>query len=319
MAFRSVGVIVLIVCASCSGLNDRPIIGIVSQPTPSYLSQFGASYVVADYVKWVESSGARVVPIFYDADPAELKLQMSYINGLLFTGGGLNLTAGVPYFDVARTLIEQAMSFNDAGDYFPVWGTCQGFQLLSISGAGYNSSVLQAGFDSVNLALSLNFTASAPGSRLLSAAVANGVYDVFRTEAVTQNLHVDGVDPQLYTSNPQLAASYDLLAWNLDRKGRPFGSMIEGRRYPFYATQFHPERNIFEWDLQETALSHTYDAIFAMQYLGRFFANEARKSNHSFPSIAEEMKALIYNFSPVFTGALNDDYPEVQTYIWKNM
>lgn len=309
---------ILVLCIGyCFAINNRPIIGIISQPTDGLpLSALGRTFVVADYVKWIESSGARVVPVHYDADPAALKVLMTQINGLLFTGGSLNLTAGVPYFDVARRLIEQAMTFNDAGDYFPVWGTCQGFQLLSIYGAGFNSTVLQDGYDSENLGLSLEFTAAAPGSRLLRDAVASGVYQIFQSQNVTQNLHHEGVDPALYQSDAKLHAAFELLAFNVDRKGRPFGSMIEGRSYPFYATQFHPERNAFEWDVQETALSHTYDAIVAMQYLGRFFANEARKSNHAFPTASEEMKALIYNFNPAFTGNLTDDYPEQQTYFW---
>lgn len=47
-------------------INDRPIIGVVSQEiAPKNQKYFPAhsSFIVASYVKAVESSGARVVPI----------------------------------------------------------------------------------------------------------------------------------------------------------------------------------------------------------------------------------------------------------------
>jgi gamma-glutamyl hydrolase len=51
--------------------NDRPIIGILSQPGDP--APDGASYIAASYVKWVESAGARVVPIEYDLTEAEVR------------------------------------------------------------------------------------------------------------------------------------------------------------------------------------------------------------------------------------------------------
>lgn len=53
-------------------LNNTPIIGILTQPysgeTPSGVSRDGLTYIAASYVKFVESGGARVVPILYVKD-----------------------------------------------------------------------------------------------------------------------------------------------------------------------------------------------------------------------------------------------------------
>jgi hypothetical protein len=54
-----------------AGLNDRPIIGILSQPGEP--APDGSSYIAASYIKWVESAGARVVPIMYDLTEAEVR------------------------------------------------------------------------------------------------------------------------------------------------------------------------------------------------------------------------------------------------------
>ena len=46
---------------------------------------------------------------------------------------------------------------NDGGDYFPLWGTCLGFEMLSYLAAGRNHSVISS-MDAVNLSLPLKFT-----------------------------------------------------------------------------------------------------------------------------------------------------------------
>jgi len=47
------------------------------------------------------------------------------------------------------------MLFEDSGDYFPVWGTCQGFQLLSVMTSGDENVLLHYEYDSENLGLLL--------------------------------------------------------------------------------------------------------------------------------------------------------------------
>lgn len=54
----------------------------------------GNSYFPASYVKWLESGGARVVPIPYDSAPADLSALLKQINGALFTGGGAGACTG---------------------------------------------------------------------------------------------------------------------------------------------------------------------------------------------------------------------------------
>ena len=57
--------------------TSRPVIGILTQPTnvdKSYnLSYYGNAYLVASYVRWVESAGARAVPVPWSASDSELE------------------------------------------------------------------------------------------------------------------------------------------------------------------------------------------------------------------------------------------------------
>lgn len=97
--------------------------------------------------------------------------------------------------------------------------------------------------------------------------------------------------------------------------------------YPIYGTQWHPEKNAFEWT--RPYIPHSPSAIKTTFYLAQFFVSEgmsilsfwflndivsscimlilfslpiARKNFHKFESEDEESNALIYNYNPVFTG-----------------
>ena len=45
---------------------------------------------------------------------------------------------------------------NDNGDYFPLWGTCLGFQLLCVLQA--ETDTILTSFDAANYSIPLNFT-----------------------------------------------------------------------------------------------------------------------------------------------------------------
>ena len=71
-------------------VNDRPVIGILSQEyfeTAAHVKPV-SRFIVASYVKWIESAGARVVPVMTDQEPEYYERLMHSINGLLFPGGG---------------------------------------------------------------------------------------------------------------------------------------------------------------------------------------------------------------------------------------
>lgn len=139
--------------------NDQPtpqIIGIFAQPSHAAHPACGGAceYIAASYVKWVESAGGRCVPIPYNASVPALETLFGRINGLLLPGGGN------PLPDAARYMIGRALKANDAGDYFPVWGTCLGMEWLlqALAGDGF---ALDTALDAWNISLPLEFTSDA--------------------------------------------------------------------------------------------------------------------------------------------------------------
>jgi gamma-glutamyl hydrolase len=297
-------------------VNTRPIIGILTQPTSheSMSTATAQSYIAASYVKFVEASGARAVPVFHNGSEAYLRDTFNSINGLLLPGGGANISTGSVLNSAGRVLYDLALAATDAGDPFPIWGTCMGFQFLTILTAQNDSVLCSDCFNTEGLSLPLNFTSVAASSQLFGGLAKNNpeLFAATAVEGLTANTHHDGVFPSTYAANQRLADFYDILSTNTDPvNGREFASSIEAKTYPVLATQWHPEKNNFEW-LGGNTVNHSAQAVGLSQYVGDTFIALARRSNHSFPNAAAEQGALIYNYSPIKDPS---GYFE-QIYVW---
>ncbi|XP_008395039.1 gamma-glutamyl hydrolase-like [Poecilia reticulata] len=104
---------------------------------------------------------------------------------------------------------------------------------------------------------------------------------------------------QTYNTDEDLKSFYKVLSTNTDGNTE-FVSTVEAYRFPVYGTQWHPEKNAFEWS--RPYIPHSPSAVRTTFYTAHFFVSEARKNFHRFQSEEEESKALIYNYNPVYTG-----------------
>ncbi|XP_016891829.1 gamma-glutamyl hydrolase isoform X2 [Cynoglossus semilaevis] len=306
--------LVVVVCLWCgsnvcaaqgSRLNDRPIIGVLAQENlPEDIFAQGSSYIAASYVKYLEGSGARVAPIRINLTEAEYTKLFQSINGLLLPGGDVDIETS-EYSRAAKILYKLALKANNDQDYFPIWGTCQGFQQLSVFTANKNLLTLT---DTKSVALPLNFTREARSSRLFRG-FPKDLLQALAEENITSNFHSWSLSMQNFSQNSKLKKFYQILSTNTDGKTE-FISSMEAYRYPFYAVQYHPEKSPFEW-LDKPGMVHTTSATKASFYTASFFVSEAMKNNHHFPSVEEEEKALIYKYIPVFTSM---DFYFIQNY-----
>ena len=89
----------------------------------------GTKYLPASYVKLVESVGARVVPIPFDAPQEHIETLFRSVNGIIFPGGDADFTPGTLFYDNAKFIYDLVIQANDAGDYFPLIGICQGMEV----------------------------------------------------------------------------------------------------------------------------------------------------------------------------------------------
>ena len=298
-----------------------PVIALLSQALYK-----GTSYSPASYVKWLEMAGARVTLVPYDANDDMVDRVFNKTNGALFIGGGSDTPKS------ARRFYKNMMAAHASGDSYPIWGTCDGFEWLMQIGAA-DDSILTSGFDSENISLPLNLTAAAHTSRLFADAKsipiqgsmgADGtrttVLQALATQPITLNNHHQGVTPH-DLAHSALAQGFDVLATNVDRKGKAFVSVVEAKgSVPVWATQFHPEKNIFEqgralpsdgwWPYE--AIAHDRAAVAASQYMANFFVDQARASSHRYGDAKEEWQALVYKHTTSTTMA--PEFAQVYTF-----
>lgn len=282
-----------LICACVDGaepLNNRPIIGILAQDT---ISKYGKTYIPATYVKYMEQAGARVVPIKGGQSQEYYSKMVNYTNGILIPGGAVDFATSL-IGRSAKIVYDLALQLNDKGDYYPIWGTCMGFQLLCYVTQGDN---LLKPTDSNNASWPLNFTSEAKLSRMYGTAPIE-IQKILLTEPVTQNQHSYSILTPDF-ENSKLSKFFFKLSTNTDRKGVEFISSVEAKNYPIYGTQWHPEKNSFNWN-PNYIINHDSNAVLVGQYMANFFVKEARKSQHTFPSSLVEAANLIQNYNRVY-------------------
>jgi gamma-glutamyl hydrolase len=282
-----------------NGHNQRPVVGILSQPYDG--GDF--FYIAASYVKWLESSGARSIPIPYDADEDLVSEIVSQINGVLFPGGAANLPSAAKY------IWKLAIQRNMDGDYFPIWGTCLGFEFMLMLSADKGEAVLESGFVAENISLPLYFPdvedvrrTQGVFSSLSQIYSSPHIRQILSTENLTMNNHKQGISPQAFMSDHGVTSMFHATSTNWDAHGRPFISTIESFIMPFYATQYHPEKNNFEYgtlpdaDVPYENINHSPNAIYISQHLSNFFVSQTRK-NSSGKYEKVDRHPLIYKYN----------------------
>ncbi|XP_033630319.1 gamma-glutamyl hydrolase-like [Asterias rubens] len=296
LLFTLVGLSSVITLASA--VNNRPIIGVLSQVRSDHFKQFGEAWLAAAYVKLLESAGARVVPILVDQPDEYYQKMFNSLNGVVLPGGGQPDIMNSSYGKAGRLFYEMSIkSFDENEDYFLVWGECLGIQLLTMITAEED---LLTDTDGDPVSLALSFEKDFRKSKLYSAAP-ESIINTLKTK-VNLNHHKHSLTPTNFSKNAALTGFYQVLTTSSDISGIEFISSLEAYKYPIYGLAFHPEKNCFEWTFD--CIDHSEDVIKVTQYFANFIVSEARKSNHAFSSEAEANSFLIYQYTPVYTGNL---------------
>lgn len=265
-----------------SDINHTPVIGIISQTLEKEMvndTRFAGyySYIMKSYVDWVEAAGARVVPLIV-GEPENVTLdKIQRVNGILFPGGDGD------YLEYGRKVFQVAKEMNDNGTYLPVWGTCMGYEYIV-------SYISDDGWDVLNVydyetgSMALEFT-EAPGETKMFNWLGNKAY-LFENYNLTYNAHHWGMNPDKFKTDKGLQELFKLTSISYMPDGRPFVATIESEQYPFFGTQFHPEKatRVFREDLY---IDHSWTSIELNTHFAEFFVYQTRKNTNSWGNYSE--------------------------------
>lgn len=291
--------------------QKRPVIGILTQEIDAGIPKplFNAtSYINAAYVKFVESGGAQVVPIWIGKNEAYYRDVMKNINGVLFPGGSSSFdfskngyaTAGRYIYKIAKEIQDKEKS------PFPLWGTCLGMQLMAV--ISNNGSDFLAPCSAINISMPLQFLRKYSNTKLYSN-IAPDLLHKLKSQPLTANFHKHCLNIKDFRKL-KLDNTWSIITTNKDKNGMEFVSSFESKNYSFFGVQYHPEKNVFE-DNSALNVSRSIEAIQFQQFLSNKFINISRQNSHSFPNEITRNSLLIYNYNPVFTGKYGSTFQQI--------
>ncbi|CAG9324669.1 unnamed protein product [Blepharisma stoltei] len=312
---------VFIATASClSFINEGnsessyfPTIGILSTPIERKDVLANSSYTMyfpGSYVDHIESAGIRPVSILYNSTYEEIDCIMSKVNGILFTGGRSLLVyyddAGVmkysKFMRKVMYIIQKAIEKNDNGIYFPIFGTCLGFEVLFINTV--NEYILES-FNSTRYRTNLFFSEKATTSKILKNAPPE-LLNFMSMGNITFENHNKGISPTTYLKYPQLQEMFEPIAYSKDRQGLTNIVLAEGKKYPFYGFMFHPEKSAYEFFF--STINHDIRAIEMGHYFARFFAEELSKNPNRFLNDDDYINHSLQSYDVMY---LHNPYEEI--------
>ena len=292
-------------------LNNSPVFGVLTLPVlnvpPGVDVGKATDYLASSYVKFLEMSGARVVPILTSSTHEEIDDILSKVNGVLLPGGEApfwDTSSDIPVLapgetEVACYIYEQVKKINTQGEFFPLWGICLGFEILHICTRNEFNTITD--YDGEPSYMATNeFTNQALRSAMFtyrSVDYGHQMMSILATQKVSVLGHFYGINPSDYELYASFRDTFEIISIMHDRSGAAFVGLVEGKHYPIFGCQFHPEKNSFEFAVDE--YTHDEDGIFAATYFSNFIVSLGRKNNHTFPELELNQK-IIYNYPPRF-------------------
>ena len=136
------------------------------------------------------------------------------------------------------------------------------------------------------------------------------LYSEIQKKPVGYFFHTKCLTEDMYNGDGILNAM-NVLATNYDLDGLDYAALVEHKKYPFYGSQFHPEKLVYEWNPKISVERSTTGVLFN-QYVANFFASEASKSKHRFKDSALFHSRKIDNYPSMHTMLL--DHTTLTTY-----
>jgi len=270
---------------------QKPVIGILSTPSDlhEHYSAEEYSYIKNSYAEFIEAAGGEAIAIPWDLPERQLINLLHSINGVLFTGGDATLwehdyeTEDVAFSNFTRRavfILNYVIHLNDRGIHYPLYGICQGHEIISMGVAGSHHIIDHyrhpGQLDTVNI------VGAGKESRMFGG-MADDISSFMREERSVFYNHRFGFNTSLLEENEALDNFFIITAKGSDDNGKEFIAAMEAKEYPIFTVQYHPERVLSEWK-NKTVFNHPEEAIEAILHQANFFVNEARKNQHSFPN-----------------------------------
>jgi gamma-glutamyl hydrolase len=294
-------ILLVLVLINLSICFKPPVIAILANSQPDDSVDIPGSRVNYQYVRWLEQSRAEAVVIQPWYTQNQVEEILSKVNGVLWQGGDRNLKINGKFENVARIILSYIINLYDTkGISLPLWGTCQGFELLH--SLLVNTTDVLTHFNASNIRSPIQLDSNQlENSKMFSDFSLSDVYNLQNLNTTAQ-FHNLGIDDSQYEKYPILKNTLSITSHGLDLNNKSYIATVEGVKYPFYAIQFHPEMVAYTKD-DQNGVPQSMEAIKISQLFSNFFVSEAMKNNHTMTNEEKREYDFINSFenTPVFS------------------
>ena len=125
---------------------------------------------------------------------------------------------------------------------------------------------------------------------------------------LSYNIHNYGIHLTDFYKEKNLSDLFNVIATNVDDEGVEYVSITEAKHFPFYTVQFHPERNLYDYEMPNTP--HSVEAGEFTNLLAQRLVQDAKRNMNSFKSHEETMNKLIQNSGDlrIFSQSKSEEY-----------
>ncbi len=143
------------------------------------------------------------------------------------------------------------MKQNDAGNVFPIWSVCLGFETLAVitSGSTDNMTALSRVRGESGVVNPMKFLSQVDKGYILGDLSDKLIQKLTTGQGVMYYHHDWMVSMDTYNSNKNLSSFWKVITETTSPYNERFVALWEARQYPFYGIQAHPEKNSFEWKI----------------------------------------------------------------------
>lgn len=272
--------------------TEQPMIGIMTQTLVEEFAGYDfydeikgyKSYVMDSYVRFLEAQGAKVVPLIY-GEPKEVTLEkLSKLNGIFLPGGGGD------YLEIGELVFKTVQDYNRNGTFYPMWGTCLGFENLAIWSSDMREDVLN-GIVMYKKSVPIDFLMPPHESKMYKDFT-YGEINTLATKNVTQNTHSFAVPTEYYTTDKKLNDFWHLTSESTSDAGVKFGTSMESKEFPIMATLFHTEKPTQGYQIG-TGINKSWESMEVNTKFIKLFVKMARANPHKYADYYESEKYMI--------------------------
>jgi len=218
------------------------IVGILTVPY-----DLSYSYISYEHILLLQYYKVTVYPIPYDT--IDHKYYFDRINGLYIPSGIISkehikskivisdkLTK---FIDTCSKFIKLAIQSYNNNIPFPIWGTCLGMETMI---QAIDKNILLSRFNSYpNYIIPFNPTKSGMLNSNIIKYMDEETLKYWMSYPIEIHNHGKGISINKFMKSSLLTNIFNIVSIGTDKDNHKFVSLIEGKKYPFYGVQWHPE------------------------------------------------------------------------------